>query len=485
MKSERILTPKIDNLDKDRSASKSGFNHVLLGKTGQTIIILITLASLPYVFGGLGRYRVVSPSRLWKILKIPSGSAAELSSEETESIEDESSVDSQSASVNVEAKPGEIEDMSGKAMDHFFQALLKSESERGIVRICHYGDSPITNDGITSTVRRQFQMRFGDAGHGFVLIAKPWAWYGHTGIRHDANRAWDIDLITDQVGERYGLGCVRFTSRGAGGVATFGTADEGAVGHSVSAFEIFYLTHPNGGDFSIEIDGVAHSRVSTASNEIGSGFYRAQVNEGPHKMTIRTSGNGIVRLFGVALEAGTRGVVYDSLGFNGMFTSVLASYMDEEHWGEQLRHRKPDLIILAYGTNESQFERLPMDEYVENSKELVRRIRAALPETAILFVGPMDRGGRGTGGKIITRRTIPRLVNYQRRIAAETGCAFFDTFTAMGGEGTVARWHEQNLHLMGGDFTHPTTLGAETIGNLIYEALMKAYGRYKERQPQP
>ena len=96
-----------------------------------------------------------------------------------------------------------------------------------------------------------------------------------------------------------------------------------------------------------------------------------------------------------------------------------------------------------------------------------------------MLVAPMDRGARGEGGQIITRPTIPRLVNYQRAIAAETGCAFFDTYSAMGGEGTVARWCEARPKLMGGDYTHPTAKGAEVVGTLIYNAIIQAYDDYR------
>src|SRR5438046_2487853 len=187
----------------------------------------------------------------------------------------------------------------------------------------------------------------------------------------------------------------------------------------------------------------------------------------------------MVRMFGVVLESGSRGIQYDSLGDNGAFVGLLADYMNESHWTEQLRHRRPDLVILNYGTNESEYENWPMDKYEKDTKEIIRRIRAALPEASILFVSPMDRGIRGKGGSIITRPTIPKLVAAQRRFAAENGCAFFDTFTAMGGEGTVARWREARPRLMGGDFTHPTWDGSEIVGPLTHDALISPSEKHK------
>jgi lysophospholipase L1-like esterase len=123
-----------------------------------------------------------------------------------------------------------------------------------------------------------------------------------------------------------------------------------------------------------------------------------------------------------------------------------------------------------------------MDRYERDTREVVRRIKTALPQASILFFGPMDRGERGAGGAIVTRRMIPKLTEYQRRLAAETGCAFFDTFTAMGGEGTVARWAVARPKLMGGDWTHPTAQGSEVVGTLLYDALMKAYENYRAQK---
>ena len=99
-----------------------------------------------------------------------------------------------------------------------------------------------------------------------------------------------------------------------------------------------------------------------------------------------------------------------------------------------------------------------------------------------MLLGPMDRGMRGAGGGIVTRPMIPKLIGYQRRIAAETGCAFFDAFTAMGSSGTVARWCEARPRLMGGDFTHPTAQGSEIVGSLIYEAITRAFEEFKSRK---
>ncbi len=417
---------------------------------------------------------VIPKFQRWKI-GLPQISAPQIAAAQTKS----------AAPQIIEIKAGEIEDASGKAMQHFFASLSQTESSNHITRISHYGDSPISGDMITSTVRRKLQLRFGDAGHGFMLIGKPWNWYEHIGIQHSVSSGWQSDPMFIAKGDhRYGFGGATFTTRAAGMTASFSTVSEGDAGKSVSAFDIYFLAQPGGGEFDVEIDGAHHSRITTANNEIRSGFAQIKVATGSHSMTIKTIGNGEVRMFGVVLEAGERGVQYDSLGVNGAFVGLLNHYQDEATWAQQLRHRNPDLVILAYGANESEYENWPMDQYEQDTKEVVRRIRVSLPEASILFVGPMDRGKRGAGGIIITRPTIPKLIAAQRRLAAELGCGFFDTFAAMGGEGTVARWYEAKPKLMGGDFTHPTWPGSEIVGTLLHDALLRAHERWSNHNAQ-
>ena len=453
--------------------------RALPNKTAQALIMFVALTLAPYAIPTLGRYRVLIPPRVFGVVHPRSGESVPSTEIQTE--EQDAAGARTSATAAIRVTPGEIEDPSGHALDGFLASLVKTETAGGQTRVCHYGDSPITNDGITSTVRRKLQLRFGDSGHGFILIDRPWGWYEHAGVIREASRGWQSDPMFISRGEHfYGLGGVSFTAS-AGASASFSTVAEGDVGRSVSAFDTYFLMRPGGGDFDVEVDHQLVQQVSTASDKIKSGFYRASVLEGPHQLTLRIAGNGSVQMFGVTLESDHAGVQYDSLGVNGAFIGLLAHYLDADHWAEQLVHRRPDLVIIGYGTNESQFEKLPMDQYELDTREAIRRIRAALPGASIMLVGPMDRGARGSGGGIVTRPMILKLIAYQRRIAAEMGCAFFDEFSAMGGEGTVARWCEARPRLMGGDFTHPTAQGAEIVGTLIYDAIIRSFEEYKAR----
>ncbi|HZL25650.1 MAG TPA: hypothetical protein VFC39_03880, partial [Acidobacteriaceae bacterium] len=123
--------------------------------------------------------------------------------------------------VPVKLKPGArvavsdyFVDDSG-VMDSFFAALHKLElpAEPGtpqVVTVLHYGDSPTTADLITGDVRAMLQKKFGDGGHGFLLTAKPWAWYQHRGV-DISDEGWTASTAVGKGHEdTYGVGGASF-----------------------------------------------------------------------------------------------------------------------------------------------------------------------------------------------------------------------------------------------------------------------------------
>jgi hypothetical protein len=75
-----------------------------------------------------------------------------------------------------------------------------------------------------------------------------------------------------------------------------------------------------------------------------------------HRIEIRTVGEGKVRILGIVADhTGTDpGVAYDTLGINGARAARLLGWNAEAFKPPPWPSAKPDLIILAYGTNESE-----------------------------------------------------------------------------------------------------------------------------------
>jgi lysophospholipase L1-like esterase len=155
---------------------------------------------------------------------------------------------------------------------------------------------------------------------------------------------------------------------------------------------------------------------------------------------------------------------------------------NQQHWTAELQHRNPDLVIVNYGTNEADFPDFVEKQYEKELRAAIARLRAALPDTALLIMSPMDRGHRTGPGQIDTMPTIPRIVEIQRRVARETGCGFFDTFQAMGGAGTMSRWYTQHPRLVSADFIHPYPAGGKIIAQSFVKELEAGLARFDARR---
>jgi lysophospholipase L1-like esterase len=154
---------------------------------------------------------------------------------------------------------------------------------------------------------------------------------------------------------------------------------------------------------------------------------------------------------------------------------------DDQHWADQLQLRSPQLLVYEFGANESTDGFLySMADYHRTMLDVLMQGKRALPGASCLVIGTMDRAAK-VGDEIVSLRVMPDLLANQRRAALDAGCAFFDTWTAMGGARSMPRWVRKGLGQA--DMTHPTAVGAEIIGTWIYRALLQSFQGYKSTRP--
>jgi lysophospholipase L1-like esterase len=379
-----------------------------------------------------------------------------------------------------------VEDPTGHALDKLYESLARSlKREPGAVtRILHYGDSVIAGDLISGTMRRRMQEKFGDAGHGFILIANPWEWYFQNDIAHTASEGWSANKLTGPWPDdkMFGLGSVSFHTSGIAS-AWFSTMGYGEYGRKVSRFDLYYLEQPRGGDLMVAATGKPAEKVSTRGDAKASRVRSFSVPDGAASLTVRAVGNGDVRVFGVALERDAPGVTYDALGAHAA-RAAFWDAMDAQHWTDQLALRKPSLIILQYGTNESEDTTIKAETYEPVFGALIDKVKRVAPGVPILVAAPLDRAIKAENGDLKTSPVIKRIIAGQRAAALARGVAFWNTFDAMGGDGTMAKWRHTRPQLGNNDLSHPTPAGAEVIGNLFFKALRTGYEAYASAHPE-
>jgi lysophospholipase L1-like esterase len=367
------------------------------------------------------------------------------------------------------------------AMDAFYKRLAATiRGEKGAVtRILHYGDSVIASDYVSGTMRRRMQERFGDAGHGFITTANPWDWYFHNDVSHHASEGWEMSRITGPLTRdgMYGLGGASFHTSGVAS-ATFGTVSRGDYGRKVSRFDVYYLEQPGGGDFQMEVKGQQPVRISTKGPVKVSRKASVTVPDGEASMTVRALGWGDVRMFGTVLERDVPGVVYDALGSLGG-RALLWEQMNADHWKEQMTLRDPALVVLQYGTNESEMGYVNEAQYTKWMDDLIDKVRAAAPNASILVAAPPDRAEKGDDGRLHSMKTLLKIVALEEKIAKDEHVAFWSTFEAMGGKDSMARWVHKGL--AGSDLTHPSPEGAIILGDLFFKSLVTGYDAWASR----
>lgn len=371
------------------------------------------------------------------------------------------------------------------SMRRFFDSLARLEAGRAEddVRIVQFGDSHTAADIETGVIRRALQARFGDGGRGFVAIGRPWKRWLQEGVRVGMSNEW--------APERGRLEKGKFSGDGLYGLAGIGleTRQTGArawtdISLSTARAEVAYLEQPNGGSFDVLVDGVRVVRIATRGERTQSAFRTFDIAEtSAHQLEVRSSGDGDVRVFGVSLDRARTGVVFDALGINGARVTTCLQW-NEQHWGEQLKHRAPALVVLAYGTNESTDDATPQSTYERHLVDLLGRIARSVPTASCLLMGPPDRAVKSGDGWATSSKLL-EIVASQRRVAEAAGCAFYDQLAAMGGQGTVAAWAAEEPPRAQRDRVHLTREGYAQLGSAFASDVMRAYAAYRRERGLP
>jgi lysophospholipase L1-like esterase len=395
-------------------------------------------------------------------------------------------------------------DVPAGALDQFFRGLdaAAQQQPNGRVLMAFFGDSHTAGDSMTSRIRQTFQGRFGDAGRGLVAAGRPPArHYYQRDVKYGASGVWKAAVGGHKDPEPYGIAGLRVYGEKKGAQLWVETCADCPAGKSVAQFEILYLAAPEHGLLKYRVDEQPWQQLPTKTTPIESPHPARQViavPDGPHKLTLEHAGSGVIDLFGVVLERQKPGVIVDSLGVVGRRLGSLRSW-DWSIIGEQLAVRDPRLVVLQYGTNESDDPELDLEAFARYYDETILRIRAAAPTASIVILGPPDVATREQGracdkmkpnpdGTVIpecqwkTPAILREIISVEHAAAVRNHVVFFDTFAAMGGGDRMDGWFLADPKLAYKDRVHFTDLGYQTWADGLSGALLAEYDRWRRMQ---
>jgi len=344
------------------------------------------------------------------------------------------------------------------------------------VRISVYGASHTSSDRFTGRLREVLQKRWGDGGKGHVLPGPLYKWYGGRHISTCWSDGWLSDWQGKANAHRDGLLGHAGMSVSSSHPEEFGwlqTPSRGKTARGVSFFDVYTLGEPGAGTLEVWVDGGKRHRIRTERDQTELIRTRFSVPDGAHRITVSPVGDGMVRIFGVSLERDPNGggAIVDAMGVRGMEARTWLSW-EPSLFSPGIRSLDPDLVVLAYGTNEAADQSYDMNTYRADLRQVLSTLRRGAGEdVACILAGPSDRGWNFDDGTFaIWDRTAP-VAQVQREVAGEFGCAFWDWQEAMGGPGSMIAWTHRDPPLGSKDLIHHSAAGYVEIANRFLAAI--------------
>jgi len=401
--------------------------------------------------------------------------------------------------------PPTLEQGGTESLARFLRRLtaLSSAPDGTRLRVAHFGDSHTAADIWTGRVRAVLQDRFGDGGRGFLMFGKPWDGYWPEGAETGATEGWTGSnaLLQGVEGREttgvFGLGGGALCADEAGPEAwIILAATEGPrVG------ELFFTTGPGGGDLEFFRGEEAPVTIATIAGTPGLGVHPWRLDgDAPKTLRVRAAGHGRVCILGAVAERPETGIVYDALGLNGARLTHLSRW---DAWVEPMVIRRGyQLLVFSYGTNEAVDEWLDLASYERAAGRALDSVRALAPDADCLVVGPPPSGSVGAAPPRFQERLVP-LVALYKDLARRNGCAYFDTLAWTGGPAVFPDWtgdpaavltqlderfglaaagalrlRPEPAVLFQADLVHLTVEGYRLLGDLVADALLRAWAAY-------
>ena len=339
-------------------------------------------------------------------------------------------------------------------------------------RLSFFGASHTSADLWTGHIRRLLQTRYGDRGRGFILPAAPFPGYRGADVNLCRTSGWlsDHSGIPSGLSPRpLGFAGMSVRSSDASEFGWLETTRDNPQGRRVARFDVYSLGGPDASPYQVSVDDTPPRSVLPELREKGLHRVQIRVPDGGHRLRLQPSGKGEVRFFGVSMERDGPGVIVDNMGVRGRQARDLLDW-DEQMLQAGLRTLAPDLVVLAYGTNEANDSRYSNAAYRADLRAVAARLRSALPGVPCIFVGPSDRSV-GSGSERKTWLRSAEIAAVQREVAVDEGCAFFDLQAASGGPGSMMVWQDMESPLGQEDGVHFTKLGYEVLARSFINAL--------------
>lgn len=332
------------------------------------------------------------------------------------------------------------------------------------VHIVQFGDSHTAADFFSGQLRARLQQRFGNGGIGFISpLSLPGQRYANVALR-STSRDWS--LATSRRDERADFPMGGSVAQPKANNRTVALEPFAAI-PGKSRVRLLYNSERQ--NTLIGANDQERRVIALPTTKDKWGFSYPINLTLPASLSIASSTVG-TRIGGWYVDGPGQGVILSTLGSNGASLSLMDRWQDG--WQNQLRGLQPDLVILAYGTNEAFNDTLNLNDYRVQLQQRIRQIRRTLPEAAILLVGPSDSMKDRSGNSCGQATMLDNVIRIQQDVARTEHTLYWDWRRHMGGNCAIRTWLARGDARP--DLVHLTRSGYENSANQLYQDLMQA-----------
>jgi lysophospholipase L1-like esterase len=344
------------------------------------------------------------------------------------------------------------------------RAATRRTKEQSAVTILQLGDSHTAADFFTGELRKRLQALFGNGGAGYMAAGKPHAGVRSSTFKVTASSGWTYkSLFKANEPSEFWLSGYNAIASESGQTIAF--ESEQAV--PFDSIEIETVRQPGGGAIDIKLDGRVESHYnldSESSEPIVIRLDPSKPGDKVKQVAITTTAAGTVNLASVSVFNRRSGLSYNAVGFPGAQVSLLDKF-DERVLAAELHRISPNIVVIAFGTNEAVREDLDFDNYANVYERTVLRIQSILPNAVIVIVGPPDSRERSSGSSSCGETgwrappALARVREIQEEIAKRHKLVYWNWASVMPEECGAHRWAAASPPLMAKDHVHFTIEG--------------------------
>lgn len=395
-----------------------------------------------------------------------------------------------------------------------FAKLRAARGEGRTVRIIQIGDSHTAGDQVTGGWRALLQARFGDAGRGVLPPGRPYQGYLTRGVTVGQSPGWQVDGTFGAAWHGGGvpIGLTGYSQSGQPGASMTLRADSAAAWFD--RVTVCGLARPGAGTVTLTA-GATSEPIAFARDADAPACRTVDLPAPTDGVTLSVEG-GPVTLTSWSTESRGGGVSLANLGTVGAQFVHWTTRTADRVVAAELASYRPDLLVVAFGTNEAFMPRFGAAEYEAQLRAGIGRLRRLAPGVPILLLGapdsatrqpalqvgvapcpaagpfapptrafpgpgtdpvfPIQSAAAGAAGWTPTA-ALPLVQAIQARVAHELGLAWWNWAARIGGRCTATQWAQASPPLMRGDRVHFTTPGAAEIARRLeadWEAAMAA-----------